>query len=54
MWERNTNDSWQSLQNQFGFLVNPTVSTTGYSIWMATGNPNYDVVLGQVAFGVTW
>jgi len=54
LWERNTNDSWQSLQNQFGFLVNPTVSTTGYSIWMATGNPNYDVVLGQVAFGVTW
>jgi MtrB/PioB family decaheme-associated outer membrane protein len=53
-WERNTNDSWQGLQNQLGFLVNPTVSTTGYSIWLATGNPNYDVVLGQVAFGVKW
>jgi MtrB/PioB family decaheme-associated outer membrane protein len=53
-WERNSNDSWQSLQNQLGFLVNPTVSTTGYSIWLATGNPNYDVVAGEVAFGVKW
>lgn len=54
MWERNTNDSWQDLQNQFGFLVNPTVSTTGYSIWMGTGNPNYNVVLGQLSMGVKW
>jgi hypothetical protein len=38
MWERNTNDSWQSLQNQFGFLASPSL-TTAYSIWMATGNP---------------
>ena len=54
LWEKNSNDSWQSLQNQYGFLVNPTNLTTEYSIWMATGNPNYDVVLGQIAFGLKW
>ncbi len=54
MWERNSNDSWQSLQDQYGYLVNPTNTTTSYSIWMATGNPNYDAVLGQVSFGVKW
>ena len=54
LWERNTNDSWQSLQDQYGYLVNPTNATTAYSIWMGTGNPNYDVVLGQVSFGVKW
>lgn len=54
LWERNTNDSWQSLQNQFGYLVNPGNGTTAYSIWMGTGNPNYDVVVGQLSFGVKW
>jgi hypothetical protein len=54
MWEWNTNDSWQSLQNQFGYLVNPGNATTAYSIWMATGNPNYNVVMGQLAVGAQW
>jgi MtrB/PioB family decaheme-associated outer membrane protein len=54
LWEKNSNDSWQGLQNQFGWLVNPTNATTAYSIWMGTGNPNYNVVLGQVSFGVQW
>ena len=54
LWEKNSNNSWQSLQNQAGWLVNPTNATTAYSIWMGTGNPNYNVVLGQVSFGVQW
>ena len=54
LWERNSNDSWQPLQVQSGWLVNPGNATTAYSIWMATGNPNYDAVLGQLAFGVKW
>jgi MtrB/PioB family decaheme-associated outer membrane protein len=54
LWEKNENDSWQSLQNQYGYLVNPTNSTTAYSIWMGTGNPNYDVVLGSLSLGVAW
>ena len=24
LWEHNSNDSWQSLQDQYGYLVNPT------------------------------
>ena len=54
LWEKNENDSWQSIQNQLGWLINPGNSTTRYSIWMGTGNPNYDVVLGQVALGLEW
>lgn len=54
MWERNSTDAWQALQNQYGYLVNPTNTTTAYSIWLGNGNPNYDVVLGQVSFGVKW
>jgi len=54
MWERNSNDAWQPLQDQLGWLVNPGHATTAYSIWMGTGNPNYDVVLGMLSFGVKW
>jgi hypothetical protein len=54
LWERNTNDAWQPLQDQFGWLVNPTNATTAYSIWLGTGQTNYDVVMGQVSFGVKW
>ncbi len=54
LWEKNSNNSWQSVQNQLGWLINPGDNTTKYSIWMGTGNPNYDVVLGQVALGLEW
>jgi MtrB/PioB family decaheme-associated outer membrane protein len=54
LWEKNSNDSWQSLQNQMGWLVNPTNTTTAYSIWTGSGNPNYTAVVGQVSFGLKW
>jgi MtrB/PioB family decaheme-associated outer membrane protein len=54
LWERNSNDAWQPLQDQLGWLVNASDNTTRYSIWMGTGNPNYDVVLAQLSFGVKW
>jgi MtrB/PioB family decaheme-associated outer membrane protein len=54
LWEKNSNDSWQSLQDQLGWLVNPNNSTTAASVWMGMGNPNYDVVLGTLTFGVKW
>jgi hypothetical protein len=54
LWEKNSNDSWQSLQTQLGWLIFPTNATTAYSIWMANGNPNYNVVLGMVSFGLKW
>jgi len=54
LWEKNSSDAWQPLQDQLGALVNPTNATTAYSVWMGMGNPNYDVVLGTVSFGVKW
>jgi MtrB/PioB family decaheme-associated outer membrane protein len=56
LWERNSNDAWQPLQVQSGFAIpgGSTNATTTNSFWMATGNPNYNIVLGQVSFGVTW
>jgi MtrB/PioB family decaheme-associated outer membrane protein len=54
LWEKNSNDSWQSVQNQLGWLIFPTNATTAYSIWMANGNPNYDAVVGQVSLGLKW
>ena len=54
LWERNSNDAWQPLQNQLGYLVNPTNATTAYSMWMGTGDPNYTAVVGQLSFGVKW
>ena len=55
LWEKNTNNSWQSLQNQLGLLVLPTpAATQAYSVWMGTGNPNYNVVVGMVSLGVNW
>jgi len=56
LWERNSNDSWQPLQVQSGFAIpgGSTNAATSNSFWMATGNPNYSVVLGSVAVGVKW
>lgn len=54
LWEKNSNDAWQPLQDQMGWLVDPSAPTTAYSMWMGTGNPNYNVVLGQLSFGVKW
>ena len=54
LWERNSNDAWQPLQDQMGWLINPTNATTAYSMWMGMGNPNYTAVVGQLSFGVKW
>lgn len=56
LWERNSNDAWQPLQVQSGFAIpgGSTNGTTTNSFWMANGNPNYNVVLGQVALGMSW
>ena len=54
LWERNSNDAWQPLQDQLGWLVNPSSTTMAHSIWMGNGNPNYNAVVGQLSFGVKW
>ena len=54
LWEKNSNDAWQPLQDQLGWLVNPTNTTTAYSIWTGSGNPNYTAIVGQVSMGLKW
>ena len=54
LWERNSSDNWQTLSQQLGWAVNPGDNTMARSVFLATGNPNYDVVLGQVSAGLKW
>jgi MtrB/PioB family decaheme-associated outer membrane protein len=54
LWERNNSDNWQPLSQQLGWAVNPGDNTMARSVFLATGNPNYDVVLGQVSAGLKW
>ena len=55
LWEKNTNDSWQSLQNQFGWLVNPDQRHDGlFDMGCAPAIRTTSVVMGQVSFGVKW
>jgi hypothetical protein len=54
LWEKNKSDNWQTLSQQLGWAVNPGDNTMARSIFLATGNPNYDVVLGQVSVGLKW
>ena len=54
LWEKNKSDNWQTLSQQLGWAVNPADSTLSRAVFLATGNPNYDVVLGQVSVGLKW
>ena len=54
MWEKNDTDNWQPLTEQLGYALSSTDTTLRRAVFLATGNPNYDVVLGQVSFGVKW
>jgi MtrB/PioB family decaheme-associated outer membrane protein len=54
LWEKNKSDNWQTLSQQLGWAVNPGDNTMARSIFLATGNPNYDVVMGQVSVGLKW
>ena len=54
LWEKNSNDSWQGVQQMLGLLIDPTNTTTARAVFLATGNPNYDIVVGQIAFGLQW
>jgi len=54
LWEHNSSDAWQPLQQQLGWSVNSGDTTMRRAIFLATGDPNYAVVLGQLSFGVKW
>lgn len=54
LWEKNSNDNWQTLSEQLGWAVNPGDTTLSRAVFLATGNPNYNVVVGMVTFGIKW
>ena len=54
LWEKNKTDNWQPVSQQLGWAVNPADATMSRAVFLATGNPNYDVVLGQVSVGLKW
>jgi MtrB/PioB family decaheme-associated outer membrane protein len=54
IWEKNATDSWQNLEQQLGWAVNPADLTMARSVFLATGDPNYDVILAMLSFGVKW
>jgi MtrB/PioB family decaheme-associated outer membrane protein len=52
--ERNRVNSWQSIDQQLGWAVNPGDSSLLRALFLATGSPNYEAAVGMVSFGVTW
>jgi hypothetical protein len=51
-WERNSVANWQNdlMQN----YMQPIDPSTGYMVWLAGNNPNYNVQLIAASLGFTW
>lgn len=54
IWEKNSNDSWQNIDQQLGWLVNPADLTLSRSVFLGISDPNYNVVVGMLSFGLKW
>ena len=55
IWERNSNDSWQNIEQQLGWAIpGATDATLLKAVFLGMSNPNYDVVVGMLSFGVKW
>jgi len=54
VWERNSNDSWQNIDQQLGFAVPGADTTLQRAIFLGMSDPNYNVVVGMLSFGVKW
>jgi MtrB/PioB family decaheme-associated outer membrane protein len=54
LWEKDSTDAWQPLTQMLGYDVSPADTTFRRAIFLATGSPNYDVVLGMLSVGVKW
>ena len=54
IWEKNENDSWQNVEQQLGWSVNPADTTLARAVFLGMSNPNYNVVVGMLSFGVKW
>ena len=54
VWERNSNDSWQNVEQQLGWATALTDATLQRAVFLGMSNPNYNVVVGMLSFGVKW
>jgi len=56
IYERNSNDSWQNVQQQLGWGLPGGLGDTTLqkAIFLGMPNPNYNVVIGMVSLGVKW
>jgi MtrB/PioB family decaheme-associated outer membrane protein len=54
VWERNSNDSWQNVEQQLGWGISPTDANMTRAVFLGMSNPNYDVVVGMLSFGMKW
>jgi len=54
VWEKNSNDSWQNIDQQLGWAVNPGDTTMKKAVFLGMSDPNYTVVVGMLSFGVKW
>ena len=56
IYEKNSNDSWQNVQQQLGWGLPGGLGDTTLqkAIFLGMPNPNYNVVIGMVSLGVKW
>jgi MtrB/PioB family decaheme-associated outer membrane protein len=54
IWEKNENDSWQTIEQQLGMAVNPADATMARSVFFGISNPNYNVFMGILSLGWKW
>lgn len=54
VWEKNSNDSWQNLEQQLGWSIDPASSTTNRAVFLGMPDPNYSVVVGMLSLGLKW
>jgi MtrB/PioB family decaheme-associated outer membrane protein len=54
VWERNSNDSWQNIDQQLGWALPGADATLQRAIFLGMSDPNYNVVVGMLSFGVKW
>jgi hypothetical protein len=54
IYEHNSNDSWQNIQQQLGWALPGADATLQRAIFLGMSNPNYDVFVGMASVGVKW
>ena len=54
VWEKNSNDSWQNIDQQLGWAVPGADTTMQRAVFLGMSDPNYSVVVGMLSFGMKW